>query len=138
MNEHWYYLHTNGELIHKSTWPGEDNSDFVRKIWPCDISNRAHAWTIILESLGLGANVERVRELADRWQCDGKDLTEYMRRITDPPKAERDGIRIFLKQIIGVDPDVWFDWLAKTPKGGDPDFNSMPTGEVVTPALVPS
>lgn len=125
--EHWYYLHTNGDIIHKRTWPGEDASDFVRRIWPCDLTNRAHAWTIILGALALGANVSRVRELATRWGCDVRDFVEFMTRSTAPSGEIRNGARKFLVEVVGVDPDAFYDWLAATPKGREPDWATAPS-----------
>jgi hypothetical protein len=74
-NLHWYYLHTNGSLIHK-TYINRDqctdfmDSDFVKKYWLIDISDRESAWTLLLEALSLGALVDRIRSLAIWWNCD--------------------------------------------------------------------
>lgn len=128
--EGFYYLHENGSLIYKRALPGtaEDLSDstFVRAWWPCDPTERQSAWTIVLESLARGAAVDRVRELASRWSCDARDFTEFLRRTTNPSAELRKGGRMFLEQIVGVDSDVFYDWLATTPNGGDPNFNTMP------------
>lgn len=134
MSEHWYYLHTNGELIHKRTWPGEDNSDFVKRIWACDPTNRENAWTILVEALASGANVQRVRELAATWKCDGRDLPNYMRAISAPSKELRDGMRLFIEHVLRVGPDDYYDWLAKTPNGHEPDWATMPVAGVDGPS----
>ena len=88
----YYYLHTNGDLIYKRDLDGGTaadlrESDFVRTFWHCDISNRAHAWRIIVESRALGANDDRVQELEKRWGCNDADAAIY---------AERIGIRLFM------------------------------------------
>lgn len=129
MNAH-YYLHSESrDLIHKRL--PIDPSDFTEKIWSIDTSNRADAWTIILEALALDAGTKRITELAKTWECDARDLLEFM--VRDPnggSDLQRKGVRLFLSEIVGVDPDVWFDWAASTPKGEKPDFNAMPSGKV--------
>lgn len=72
---HYYYLHTNGSLIHRMM-PIDDESDFVK-----DTEKRETAWTLLLEALAKGANVERVNELAIKWQCTAKNLTRRRRRV---------------------------------------------------------
>ena len=83
MTEGWYYLHTNGELIYKRDLDGTvadlRESDFVRGIWPCDPTNRAHAWRTCVEGLAAGARPERVLELAEKWGCDDVDAAHYAR-----------------------------------------------------------
>lgn len=123
--EHWYYLHTNGELIHKRTWPGDDNSPFVCRIWRCDPTSRENAWTIIVEALTLGANVARIRELAAHWNCNAVDLIEFIRRAK-PTDELRDGVHKFIDQILRIDPDEFWGWLVVTPTGGTPDLKTMP------------
>lgn len=80
----WYYLHVNGDLIYKRDLPGTDadirESDFARGLWPCDPSDRMHAWTILVESYAAGARRERILELATRWSCTDVDALEYAKR----------------------------------------------------------
>ena len=128
--KHWYYLHTNGELIHKRTDPGEDRSDFVRRVWPCDLTDRANAWTILTEALALGARTERIRELAEKWSCDSKDLVEFVRRATPTPELKL-GVDLFIDKILLSEHERWWDWLGSTPKGSQPDFSTMPVGVAV-------
>lgn len=75
--EGWYYLHTNGDLIYKRALPGTDadirESDFATAIWPFDPTDRAGAWTILIEGLAAGAKGHRVDELAAKWKCDDAD-----------------------------------------------------------------
>lgn len=76
----WYYLHQNGDLIYK---PSPDaivdirDSDFAVCSWPLDVSSRKTAWDILVESLALGANKERVNELAGKWNCNDDDADKY-------------------------------------------------------------
>lgn len=129
MDNHWYYLHTNGALIHKRTDPGADGSDFVRRVWRLDTSNRETAWTLLLEALALGARTNRVAELAEKWGCDSRDLTEFVLRANVTDELRR-GCEIYLREVVGIAPDSYWDWLAKTPRGTQPDFSSMPAPTV--------
>lgn len=83
--EGWYYLHTNGSMIYKrelgETVADLRESDFVRGIWPLNPTDRAGAWTICIEGLAAGADPMRIKELAEKWQCDDDDAGEYARRI---------------------------------------------------------
>jgi len=81
----WYYLHTNGELIYK---PDYDDiaadireSPFARSLWPVDSSDREGAWNILVEALSLGANTNRIKELAVKWGCTNEDAAHYAERI---------------------------------------------------------
>jgi len=125
----YYYLHTDGNLIFKRFCP--DPSDFVRKIWPVDISNRASAWKIILEALALKGNVNKIKELSEKWNCDLKDLVEYIVR-TKPSNLEIDGLKLYFENIAMVDYNKWMDWLAATPKGDKPDWENMPKADGCT------
>lgn len=77
----WYYLHENGELIHKQDFDGVAadirESDFAKALWPIDTEDRAGAWRIVVESLSIGANKERVFELAEKWGCNDEDAQKY-------------------------------------------------------------
>lgn len=71
-----YYLHENGDLIYK---PGLDSvadvieSSFAKCSWLIDPSNRKCAWEILIEAQALGANKERIDELAEKWKCNDDD-----------------------------------------------------------------
>jgi len=124
--EGWYYLHENGDLIWKRFRPEQD-SGFVKRIWPCDTTQRGNGWIILIESLVAGASVSRVAELAQKWGCDAHDLINFMVRHEAIAEHQK-GVRMFLEHILRVDPDKWFDWLGATPNGEQPDFSTMPTG----------
>lgn len=80
----WYYLHVNGDLIYKRDYPGQAadirESDLARALWPMDPQDRMGAWRIVIEALALGANPERVAELAEKWRCDDRDADEFASR----------------------------------------------------------
>jgi len=79
----YYYLHTNGELIHKAHADVCDfrESDFVRAFWPIDASDRENAWNILVEALASGASKARIQELAAKWKCDDEDAQTYGQRV---------------------------------------------------------
>lgn len=83
MHEGHYYLHTNGELIHKLHADVGDfrESDFVRAFWPVDTSDREGAWSLLVEALAAGAKTERVLELAKKWGCTSSDANIYAQRV---------------------------------------------------------
>jgi hypothetical protein len=126
----WYYLHTNGELIFKRWFEPEADSDFVKKVWPIDVTNRANAWTILIEGLAMGARVERVAELAETWGCTTHDLPMYLAHVTTPTQQQKDGLELFLNKIAHVDYDTWLDWLATTPRGQEPIWATMPRADL--------
>ena len=120
----YYYLHTNGSLIHK-TLP-IDPSDFVKKTWILDNENRATAWNLILESLALDTDKANVKRLIDKWECNLRDLAEYVSRTPNPTDLEIIGVDTYFNYFTNCDANQWFDWLAATPNGEEPDFENMP------------
>jgi len=94
----WYYLHTNGDLIWKRFEPEIDPGGFVRMVWPCDPSRREHAWMICIEALALGAQRERIMELATKWGLTDEDAKEFVLR------TKRNGRMTFL---LFRDGDQW-------------------------------
>ena len=75
---HFYYLHTNGDLIHKpaivvDSDPQYFDSPFVRRVWTVDPEERGSAYIMLVEAAALGANMKRVLELAKKWSMDGDD-----------------------------------------------------------------
>lgn len=122
----YYYLHTNGDLIFKRCMP-EADSPFVKAVWHIDATDRGNAWKILLESLALGANTPRVKVLAYKWGCDREDIVQYMRRQHSPSNREKAGLRLFIAEIIDIDPDEFFDWIEATPIGKQPDWETCPS-----------
>ena len=85
--KHYYYLHTNGSLIHKpysvlESDPDYFVSDFVRKFWVVDTEKRETAWMLAIEALALGADRKQVAELEKKWGLTDEDVkvfTKYMK-----------------------------------------------------------
>lgn len=76
----WYYLHENGSLIYKASPDAAcdiRDSDFARAMWPMDVTDRAGAWNILVEASALSAKPERIKELAEKWNCDDADADNY-------------------------------------------------------------
>jgi len=83
---HYYYLHTNGELIYKPAIVVESDteyfeSDCVRKFWPVDLDQRESAYVMLIEAAALGARMSRVLELAAKWGMDGDDGIVFLARM---------------------------------------------------------
>lgn len=79
MIQGWYYLHTNKQLIYKNSPDAIDDireSDFCESAWAWD-GERPTAWGILVEALSLGADKERVKELAEKWGCTDTDADNY-------------------------------------------------------------
>lgn len=95
--EHWYYLHTNGDLIHKRSEPEIERGGFVRRVWPFDPNNRVHAWIVCIESLAMGATVARVNELIALWELTDDDAVYFAAEFASQGKPLtkffRDGTR---------------------------------------------
>lgn len=129
MSAHWYYLHTNGDLIHKNYLP--DPSDFTVKTWRLDLEDRCSAWNILLDALSLGADRERVKELAKKWRCTAEDFTQFLSRNPIPMPGQDAQAKKFFAEILGLDMNSWCKWLAKTPKGSEPDYHDARAGQLV-------
>ena len=109
----FYYLHSETkDLIWKKFEPEQD-SPFVLKVWPCDISDRKDAWTIVLESLALGASHRRVKELCFHWNCDIEDFEHMLTIIGKPTLLMQKGATIFLEDILSLNADQYWGQLAK-------------------------
>jgi hypothetical protein len=118
----YYYLHINGDLIWKpymDTGQTADfrESDFVKAFWPLDVKNRGDAWCILIESSVLGANKEKIHELAQKWKCDDEDafhFAEYAGFV-----IEKDGTAFVAKKKDFVN-------LQESPAGfGDTAFDAI-------------
>lgn len=98
-NLSYYYLHTNGELIAKNYEP--EPSDFVQKIWSIDPSKREDGYVILVEAASMGANMNRILELAKKWGMEGDDglvFCERMGFVCKPHESEAgEGILLWHK-----------------------------------------
>lgn len=102
-----YYLHQNGDLIGKNPIVAAGDasyfdSPFVKKVWWIDTDHRDTLWTLMLEALGLGARVYRVREIAEKQKCDKADSIEMLTWMK-PNELMRKGMSIFIKEILDMD-----------------------------------
>lgn len=121
----WYYLHTNGELIHKRFDPSEDASDFVRRVWHVDITDRRCAWRIVLEALAMGSNKPRMRELARKWEITPVDLWNYLSREDDVTDERRQGLELLAEDIWDVSYDDLMKEIEATKQGQEPDMSAF-------------
>lgn len=79
--EHWYYLHTNGDLIHKTSKPEIEPGGFVHRVWPLKPEERESVYVLLIEAAVLGARMSRVLELAGKWGADGDDGLIFCKRM---------------------------------------------------------
>jgi hypothetical protein len=119
---HYYYLHTNGDLIHKpkivvDADPDYFDSPFVRKYWQIDTEDRTTAYIFLIDAAAMGARKQRVDELKEKWRITDEDCQVF---------AEKTGFKLF------QDGDQWcaakgdFENLQKDPVGfGDTPFDAF-------------
>ena len=86
--KHYYYLHTNGGLIHKSALAVDSmgageyfDSDFVVTWWLVDDQKRSDAWNLCIFALKAGAKRGRVDQLIEKWKLTNEDAKEYCERV---------------------------------------------------------
>ncbi len=114
----YYYLHINGDLIYKPTIVDSDpsyfDSDFVKKYWRFDSEDRNDAWTIILEALMLGADINRIKELSSKWGLTLEDFCKFAQRTLEPNEELKKGIVMFASAILGLaEDDFWKQTLER-------------------------
>lgn len=98
----WYYLHENGDVIYKRFEPEEEAGGFVKKVWRVDLTNRSNAWTIVLEALGLGCNVERAKALCAKWSLTQEDFVQFAAR-NKHTKLLGDGLLRMVTEVWGLE-----------------------------------
>lgn len=106
-NIHYYYLHTNGSLLHKNAFVVESDpqyfdSPFVKKVWKIDITNRMDVWILVIEAGALGANKERIQELANLWKLTNADAPEFAKRAGLIIKRDGDEWMAAFKDFINI------------------------------------
>jgi len=104
----FYYLHTNGDMIFKRFEP-EAESPFVKKVWPLDLKNRMDAWKIALEGLFLGANIERIEDLAKKWGLTFEDSIEMLKRVKTLDPEEVGGLKLFVQKILKMGEEEFWE-----------------------------
>ncbi len=109
MNDGFYYLHTNGEMIYKRFEP-ETDSTFVKKVWPIDSTSRLNAWKIVLEGFFYGAKVDRLKELSQKWDLTFEDSVELLKRTRKEERTEAmmGGLPSFVAHVFQMTPDTYW------------------------------
>jgi len=70
-------------------------------------TDRKDAWTIVLESLALGASIPRVKELSKKWKMDYED-SKTMLMMLKPDNRMREGLSIFIENVLEMkEEDYW-------------------------------
>ena len=111
----YYYLHTDGDIIGRKPDAGREQdfreSSFVKFFWSIDTTNRKDAWILVVEALAMGAQINRIRELADKWGLTKEDLLEFIVRHK-PTEIQKKGMDMFIKDILLLEPQVFWNALA--------------------------
>ncbi len=79
----YYYLHTNGDLIHKGQHcdPSDfEESDFVKKWWLVDLEKRHDAYNMLIHASMLGIKKERLGDLVSKWKITNEDAVNYCKK----------------------------------------------------------
>lgn len=131
----YYYLHTDGSLIHKPASvvqydPDYFDSPFVAKVWRINTGERLDAWRMLVEALALGADPNRVLELTKLWTCDLADLAQYVLHEDNVTGRRADGLRMILS-LWGYEKAEFFAAVAATPNGKDPDVSKLRSSKTV-------
>lgn len=80
----WFYLHQNSDLIYKADPDAIcdiRDSDFAVCSWPIDPADRKGAWELLIEAQALGADKQRIDELAEKWKCGDVDADTFARVV---------------------------------------------------------
>ncbi len=79
----FYYLHTNGDLIHKSKScdPSDfEESDLVKKWWVVDLEKRHDAYNMLIHASMIGIRKERLAGLVGKWKITNEDAVNYCKK----------------------------------------------------------
>lgn len=115
--KHYYYLHTNGNLIHKSINIGNPydyfDSDFVHSWWEVDDTKREDAWIVILESLTYEkVNIKEIGELIKKWNLtyeDSKEMLVFFSENKMINSKRKLGLSIYVKTFLNMTLEEYFN-----------------------------
>jgi len=80
----YYYLHTNGDLIHKSKHydvSGFKESSFVSKWWIIDLDKRLDVYNMLIHASRLGIKEQRLSHLIKHWGITNEDAVNYCNAV---------------------------------------------------------
>lgn len=118
----FYYLHSESkDLICKRFMP-ESDSPFVTKVWAFSSDNRFNAWNICIQGLLFGAKVDRVKELAEKWQLIPEDSLDYMARM-EPTPLLKVTLLNFMQKVHGLNEEEF--WTIVTAEAEKRDSNTL-------------
>jgi hypothetical protein len=105
MRRHQYYLHENGQLIHKPI-TAIIEGDLVRDWfwgprWTINTENRGACWLLCIEAAALGANIDRIKDLADKWGLTFEDSINFLAWMGKPEDWQKKGLELFVTEVLG-------------------------------------
>ena len=80
----YYYLHTNGDLIHKNKHcdiQDFEESSFVKKWWIIDLDGRIDIYNMLIHASMLGINKKRLEGLIEHWEITNEDAANYCKKM---------------------------------------------------------
>ena len=88
-----YYLHTNGDLIHKSklsdTYDFEE-SPFVKTWWKIGLDSRPDVYNMLIRAKMLGVQPERFHQLIEHFKITDEDAQNYIEKFGLAAKMDGD------------------------------------------------
>lgn len=105
--------------------------------WKVNVCDALSIYDMIIEALGLAdidqiyTTISDIVNYACDWDLvlDGESLLQYMLE-TKPTYFLRRGANRFIKYVLNVDPDEYWDWIKK--QGETPDFTTMPVNKEIS------
>lgn len=106
-----YYLHRETKDLIGKRSDYEFTGDLVEKTWWLDTEDRSTAWRMVLEAAHLGANIERLKELSERWKLTVEDSLVFLAQ-TEPTKEMKQGLAIWVEQVMEMDQAAYWMQMA--------------------------
>lgn len=132
MVDNLHYLYIDGQILSGTCDTiNMDKDPSIMGYWKVDICDALSIYDMIIEALGL-ADIDQIDiTLSDiiNYACgwdlvlDGENLLDYMLN-TKPTYFLRRGVYRFIKYVLNVDPDEFWNWISN--QGELPDYATMP------------
>jgi hypothetical protein len=132
MVNEFHYLYIDGQILSGTCGTvNMDKDPNIMGYWKVNVCDAISMYDMIIEALGL-ANIDQIyttitdiKVYAYDWDIvlDGESLLQYMLE-TKPTYFLRRGANRFIKYVLNVDPDEFWNWVSN--QGETPDYATMP------------